>query len=151
MISHEHRGLQITGKSSIYSTAYSADNKANIKAPSPYPRSLHFPCGENADGGIRTGTWRNLRILIWKKMRRQCGWEYSDGNAEKSPRSYMEKNAEKMRMGVFGQEYGEISALYPHFSHNAENISAFPILRIPAIMRRITWRIMRRRTDGRTR
>ena len=29
-------------------------------------------------------------------------------------------NAEKMRMGVFGHEYGEISALYPHFSHNAE-------------------------------
>ena len=33
VISHEHCGLQITGKSSIYSTAYSADNKANIKAP----------------------------------------------------------------------------------------------------------------------
>ena len=103
-------------------------------------------CGENADGSIRTGTWRNLRILIWKEMRRKCGWEYSDWKVEKSPRSYMEKNAEEMRMGVFGQEYGEISALYPHFSHNAENISAFPVLRIPAIMRRITWRIMRRRT-----
>ena len=92
--------------------------------PLPYPRSPHFPCGENADGSIRTGTRRNLRILIWKK------------------------NAEKMRMGVFGQEYGEISTLYPHFTHNAENISAFTILRILAIMRRITWRIMRRRTDG---
>ena len=42
-------------------------------------------CGENADGSIRTGTRRNLRILIWKKMRRKCGWEYSDRNAEKSP------------------------------------------------------------------
>ena len=56
-------------------------------------------CGENADGSIRAGTRRNLRILIWKK----CGG-----------------NAEKMRMGVFGQECGEISALYPHFSHNTE-------------------------------
>ena len=52
--------------------------------------------GENADGSIWTGTRRNLRILIWKK------------------------NAEEMRMGVFGQECGEISALYPRFSHNTE-------------------------------
>ena len=79
----------------------------------PYPRSPHFPCGENvdgsirtgtrrnlriliwekmrrkcgenADGSIRTGTRRNLRVLIWKKMRRKCGWEYSDRNTEKSP------------------------------------------------------------------
>ena len=60
-----------------------------------------------------------------EEMLRKCGWEYSDRNAEKSPRSYMEKNAEEMRMGVFGLEYGEISALYPHFSHNTK----------------ITWRI----------
>ena len=43
-------------------------------------------------------------------LRRKCGWEYSDRNAEKSPHSYMGKNAEKMRMGAFGQERGEISA-----------------------------------------
>ena len=101
-------------------------------------------------------------FLYGKKCGKKCG-----GNAEKmrmevfglergeiSAFLYGKKcggNAEKMRMGVFGQEYGEISALYPHFSHNVENISAFPILRIQAIMRRITWRIMRRWTEGRTR
>ena len=97
----------------------------------PYPRSPHFPCRENADGSIRTGTRRNLRILVWQKMQKKCG-----GNAEKmrmgvfgqergeiSAFLYGKKcggNGEKMRMGVFGQEYGEISASYPHFSHNAE-------------------------------
>ena len=60
-------------------------------------------CGENADGSIRTGTRRNLRVFLRVPIWKKCGG-----------------NAEKMRMGVFGQEYGEISALYPHFSHNAE-------------------------------
>ena len=70
-----------------------------------------FLYGENAEKNV-------------EETRRKCGWEYLDRNAEKSPHSYMKKkcrgNAEKMRMGVFGQECGEISALYPRFSHNTE-------------------------------
>ena len=69
----------------------------------PYPRSPHFPCGENADGSIRTGTRRNLRILIWKKCGKKCGG-----------------NEEKMGMGVFGQERGEISAFL--YGKNAEEM-----------------------------
>ena len=82
-------------------------------------------CGENADGSIRTGTWRNLRVLIWKRMRRKCGWEYSDRNAEKSPHSYMEKNAEEMRRKC-GWEYSDRNTeKSPHY------------IRISAITRRI--------------
>ena len=82
----------------------------------PYPRSPHFLCGENADCTIWTGTQRNRCILI----RLKCG-----------------KYAERMWMGVFGQECGEISTLYLHFSCNTENISAFPILRNPALKQKI--------------
>ena len=82
----------------------------NITARTPDLR--FFSGGENADGNIRTGTWRNIPILVWKKnveeMRRKCRWEYSDRNVEKS------------------LHHIRISA-----------ISAFPILRIPAIMQRM--------------
>ena len=60
-------------------------------------------------------------------LRRKCGWEYSDRNAKKSPHSYMgknvEKNAEEMRMGVFGQERGEISAfLYQSINQSINQV-----------------------------
>ena len=76
-------------------------------------------CGENADGSIRTGTRRNLCILIWKKMRRkcrQCGLEYSNRNTEKSPH-YIRISAITQRER---REYFRIPNS-PHPSHNAEN------------------------------
>ena len=74
----------------------------------------------------------NLCIPIWKKMwkkiveeiRRKCGWEYSDRNAEKSPHSFMEKNVEEMRR-KYRLEYSD---------RNAEK--AWHYIRISAITRR---------------
>ena len=110
---------------------------------------LHIFLAEKMRMGVFGPEHGEISAFLYGKnveeIRRKCGWEYLNRNTEKSPHSYMERkcggNAEKMRMGLFGQEWGEISALYPHFSHNtgynAENISAFPILRIPAAMQRI--------------
>ena len=92
---------------------------------SPYPRSPHFPCGENADGSIRTGTRRNLRILIWKKMRRQCG-ENADGSIQTGTRRNLRVLIWKKMRRKCGWEYSD---------RNTEK--SLHYIRISAITRRI--------------